>query len=154
MAPLLVLRVRGTVDVRGDVEETLSRLNLRRRYNATIIPDTPDYRGMLQKAKDYIAWWPATRELLAELLRRRARTPGWRPLTEDVLREHGYESYEELADAIIEGRAVLHKLGWVKPYFALHPPRGGFKKPVKRQHSGKGVLGQNPELPKIVSRML
>ena len=154
MPPILVLRVRGTIDVRGEVEETLERLNLRRRYNATIIPDTPDYMGMLHKVKDYVAWHPVTREILVELLRRRARVGGWRPLTEEMVRDHGFSGIEELADSIVEGRVHLHEVKWLKPYFALHPPRGGFKGPVKRQHSYRGVLGRNPELPTIVARML
>jgi large subunit ribosomal protein L30 len=152
--PLLVLRVRGTVSVRKDVKETLKRLNLRRRHNLTVVPDTPDYRGMLQKAKDYIAWCKADKKLLAELLEKRARTSGWKPVTESTLKEHGFSSFEELADAIIEGRVLFHKLGWIKPYMALNPPRGGYKKPVKKPYAAKGVLGENPELPEILKRMV
>ncbi|MGC8555858.1 MAG: 50S ribosomal protein L30, partial [Conexivisphaera sp.] len=123
---LLVLRVRGDVGTRHAAEEALKRLNLRRRHNATLVPDTPEYRGMLMGVKDYVAWCPAGRDTVISLLRRRARTPGWRPLTEEVLRQHGFSSFEELADAIVEGRVRLSELGWVKPYFALHPPRGGY----------------------------
>lgn len=152
--PLLVLRIRGTVNVRRDVGETLRRLNLGRRNNATIVPDTPDYRGMLHKAKDYVAWCRAEKDLLVELLKRRARTSGWRPVTERLLRDHGFSSFEELADAIINGRVLFHKLNWLKPYLALNPPRGGYKRPVKRPYSYKGVLGENPELPEIIRRMI
>lgn len=154
MKPILVLRIRGTIDVRGDIEETLERLNLRRRYNATIIPDTPGYMGMIHKVKDYVAWHPVERGIVLELLRRRAKVGGWRPLTDEIVRDHGFSSIEELADSIAEGRVSLQELGWLKPYFALNPPRGGFKGPVKRQHAKRGVLGRNPELTAIVSNML
>ncbi|MFP3136856.1 MAG: 50S ribosomal protein L30 [Nitrososphaeria archaeon] len=154
MAVLLVLRVRGTVNVRREVEDTLRRLNLRRKHNATLVPDTPEYRGMLQVAKDYVAWCPADRGLVLDLLRRRARTPGWRPLDEETLTRHGFSSFEELADALLEGRVRLGELDWMKPYFALQPPRGGYKRSVKRHAQEGGVLGQNENLPEIVSRMI
>ncbi|MFP3283021.1 MAG: 50S ribosomal protein L30 [Nitrososphaeria archaeon] len=153
MPALLVLRIRGDIDVRHAAEDALERMNLRRRHNATLIPDTPEYRGMLQGVKDYVAWCPATREIVVELLRRRARTAGWRPLTEEVVREHGFSGFEEMADAIIEGKVTLHGLGWVKPYFALQPPRGGYKAPIKRHAREGGVLGLNEGLPALVSRM-
>ena len=151
---LLVLRIRGDIDARHAAEDALERMNLRRRHNATLIPDTPEYRGMLQSLKDYVAWCPATKEVVLDLLRSRARTPGWRPLTEEIIKAHGYSGFEELADAIVGGRIRLQDLGWMKPYFALQPPRGGYRLPIKRNAREGGVLGRNEGLLDLVSRML
>ncbi len=154
MGVLLVLRVRGQVNARRTARETLARLNLRRRHNATLVPDTPEYLGMLRAVKDYVAWCPATKDVILELLRRRGRTPGWRPLTEDLVRQHGFSGFEELAEALASGRVRLQDLDWMKPYFALQPPRGGFKRTVKRGASEGGVLGSNEGLIELVSRMI
>ena len=52
----IVVRVRSDVKVERTIRETMGMLNLTRVNHATIIPDNPQYRGMLQKAKDYVTW--------------------------------------------------------------------------------------------------
>jgi large subunit ribosomal protein L30 len=42
----------------------------------------------------------------------------------------------------------------VLPYFRLAPPRGGFKRSMRRQFTEKGILGNNPKLEEIVRRMI
>jgi large subunit ribosomal protein L30 len=148
------VRIRGTINVPTPVRETLKRLNLKRRYNATLLQDTPIVRGMLQKAKDWIAWSEVSKDLVAELLMKRGRKTGWKRLDEEFLKELNLSSFEELAEKLIKGEIKLNKLKGVKPYFALNPPRGGFPKPVRKSYKEGGVLGKNPELPEIVKRMI
>ena len=50
----LVIRVRSDRGVKPKIRATMSMLNLTRVNHAVLIPDTPAYAGMLQKAKDYI----------------------------------------------------------------------------------------------------
>ena len=40
-----------------------------------------------------------------------------------------------------------------KSVFFLHPPRGGFKKSTKLVYP-KGILGNNPDISKIIEKML
>lgn len=56
------------------------------------------------------------------------------------------ETYEELVKK--RGKKVDGKL---KPFFRLHPPRGGAETKV---HYPKGILGENKEIDKLVGRML
>ena len=77
-----VVRVRGTVNVRRDIQETLRMLRLTRINHCVVIPDTPQYRGMLKKVKDYITWGEIDEETLKELLLKRGRLLGDRPVTE------------------------------------------------------------------------
>ncbi|PJC45687.1 hypothetical protein CO037_00235 [Candidatus Pacearchaeota archaeon CG_4_9_14_0_2_um_filter_30_8] len=56
------------------------------------------------------------------------------------------ETYEELLKK--RGKKVQGKL---KPFFRLHPPRGGAETKV---HYPKGILGENKEMDKLVGRML
>ena len=66
----------------------------------------------------------------------------------------GYKSVDELAAALAEGKTSLTKLKPLKPWFALNPPRHGFKRSCKRLYGQKGVLGHNKELLVIVKRMM
>ena len=50
----IVVRVRSNVNVERSIRETMDYLNLTKVNHAVIIPENEQYRGMLQKAKDYI----------------------------------------------------------------------------------------------------
>ena len=154
MAGILVLNVRGTLNIPHPVRRTLELLNLRRRHRATIVPDTPEYLGMLKRAKDYIAWYPITPELATKLLKLRGRAVGNRPITEDDLKRLGFKDFKELGKALADGRVQLNRLDGIKPSFALNSPRGGYKKPIQRPYGKGGVLGENPMLLKLVEAML
>jgi len=52
----IVVRARSNVNVERSIRETMSHLNLTKVNHAIIIPNNEQYRGMLQKSKDYITW--------------------------------------------------------------------------------------------------
>ena len=56
---IIVVRARSDVKVERKIRETMGHMNLTRVNHAVIIPDNAQYRGMLQKAKDYITWGEA-----------------------------------------------------------------------------------------------
>ncbi|HDI75294.1 MAG TPA: 50S ribosomal protein L30, partial [Thermoprotei archaeon] len=128
---LAVIRIRGTVGVRKDIEYTLRLLRLVRKFHAVVIDDRPDYLGMLQKVKDYVTWGEIDAETLAELLRKRGRLAGNRRLTDEDVKKLGYSSIEEFAEAVIEFKAELSDIPGLKPVFRLDPPKGGFKGTIK-----------------------
>lgn len=109
---------------------------------------------MLKKVKDYVAWCPIDSSFIEMILIKRGRRDGNYPLTNEFLKELGYESIGDLAKAIADGKVRLNKLNGVKPSFPLTPPRGGFKRSLKKSYNQGGLLGYNPELPKLVERML
>ncbi|RJU88456.1 MAG: 50S ribosomal protein L30, partial [Candidatus Poseidoniales archaeon] len=49
----IVVRARSDVKVERSIRETMAMLNLTRVNHAVIIPENAQYKGMLQKAKDY-----------------------------------------------------------------------------------------------------
>ena len=51
-----VILIRGLVNVKTEIRDTLSMLGLYIKNNCVIIPKNPNYEGMLKKAKDYITW--------------------------------------------------------------------------------------------------
>ena len=56
------------------------------------------------------------------------------------------ETYNELVKK--RGKKVGGKL---KPFFRLHPPRGGAE---TKLHYPRGILGENKEMDKLIGRML
>jgi len=60
------------------------------------------------------------------------------------------EITEDTAKALIEKRGKVVN-GELKPFFRLHPARGGIK---TKLHYPIGVLGENKELDKLILRML
>jgi large subunit ribosomal protein L30 len=142
---ILVIRIRGGVNATMRVEDTLKMLRLDRNMASTLLDDRPDYKGMLQHAKDYITWGEPTVETVRLLLEKRGKQAGDDPIGEDALKASGYDSFDALASALCSGDVEFHKLEGIKPFFRLHPPKKGFKRTVKRPYRSKGELGYRGE---------
>jgi large subunit ribosomal protein L30 len=149
----LVVRIRGTVNIPHWANTTLDNLNLDKKFRATVIPENPQSLGMLRKVKDMVAWTSADAAIIRELLEKRGKRIGFKPITNSDLPE-GYSTIGDLASALADDKLILSKLGSIKPWFALNPPRGGFKRKTKTQYSQEGVLGEDNALADIVKRML
>jgi large subunit ribosomal protein L30 len=84
-----VIRVRGSINASKAVRDTLLMLKLPRINNCVIIPKNDSYKGMLQKAKDYITWGEVDGELVAEIMEKKGAKE------EETIRLHppikGYE---------------------------------------------------------------
>ena len=63
-----VIRVRGSVNVRSDIKDTLKMLRLNRVNHCVLVPNTKPYSGMLQKVKDYVTWGEIDDETLKLLM--------------------------------------------------------------------------------------
>jgi large subunit ribosomal protein L30 len=150
----LVVRIRGTVNIPAWAQTTLDSLNLAKKFRATIIAENSETLGMLRKVKDIVAWTSVDASFIKELLEKKGRKNGYKPIRDSDLPEE-YKNIEELAVAIAENKVTtLSKLKSIKPWFALAPPRGGFRRKTKTQYSQKGVLGENQELIQLVKNML
>ena len=149
----LVVRIRGTVNIPHWANNTLDNLNLDKRFRATVIPENPESLGMLRKVKEMVAWTSADATIIKELLQKRGKKTGFKPITNSDLPE-GYTTIEELASAIADNKITLSKIRSIKPWFALNSPRGGFKRKTKTQYSQNGILGEDKGLTDIVKRML
>src|SRR3989344_6920768 len=119
---LAVVLIRGMVKVVKPVKETLMMLNLHRKNHCVVIDDTPAYKGMLIKVKDYVTWGEIDEATFAELVRKRG----------------------QLSDARSKALEINGKK--YKRYFALSPPRKGFgRKGIKRAFKIGGALGNRGE---------
>jgi large subunit ribosomal protein L30 len=155
MAKLALIRLRSGIRARGEVRDTLAMLRLHRINHLVIVDDTPSYKGMIQKVKDYITWGEIDRETLAKLLRKRGRLIGNRPITDEYVKEKLGMTIDEFAEKIINGEMKLKDLPNIKPVFRLHPPRGGLKGSKKRSFKEGGALGYRGEkINELIERML
>ncbi|KYH40788.1 MAG: 50S ribosomal protein L30 [Candidatus Bathyarchaeota archaeon B63] len=152
---LVVVRIRGTVNVRRDVEDTLRMLNLVRNCHATLVDDRPSYLGMLRRAQSILTWGEASKETIALLLKRRGRTVGNKRLTDDYVKKLGFDSLDALAEALYDLKVRLKDLPGVKPVFRLHPPRKGYKGSIKKSYHAGGEAGYRGEaINDLIRRML
>jgi len=155
--PLMaVVRIRGRVGVRPDIRQTMDMLHVKRKFWATVVPANNSFLGMLFKVKDYTTYGEIDKETLVELLRRRGELRTGGRLTDEWLRQNTeFGSIEELADAMLAGKVKLNKLEWLKPYFRLHPPSGGFKRTTKRGWRDGGELGyRGSAINELLRRMM
>ena len=150
----LVVRIKGQADVPHWATRTMELLKLEKKYRATILPAKDNTLGMLNKIKHYVSWIELDAGLAKELLDKKGRKSGYQKITSDDLKELGFASTDELGTALSEGKATLSKLKPLKPWFALAPPRYGFKRSTKRLYGQKGVLGENKELGTLVRNMM
>jgi len=150
----LVVRISGQADVPYWAVTTMKLLKLEKKYRATIIPEKDNTIGMLRKIQHYVSWQEIDIETVKELLDKKARKSGYKKITNEDITSIGFTSIDELATSLAEGKTSLSKLKPLKPWFALDPPRHGFKRSTKKLYGQKGVLGYNKELSVIVKRMM
>jgi len=150
----LVVRIKGQADVPYWARTTLTLLKLEKKFRATIIPAKENTLGMLNKIKHYASWQEIDISITKELLEKKARKSGYQKITPEDISQLGFKTIDELAISLTEGKTSLSKLKPLKPWFALAPPRKGFKKSTKKLYGDKGILGHNKELGEIVRRMI
>ena len=150
----LVVRIKGQADVPYWAKTTLNLFKLEKKFRATIIPAKENTLGMLNKVKHYVSWQEVDSALAKELLDKKARVSGYKKITDADIKKIGFNSVDELAASLAEGKTSMTKLKPMKPWFALSPPRHGFKRSTKKMYGEKGILGQNKELGNIVRNMM
>jgi large subunit ribosomal protein L30 len=138
---IVIVRLKGLVKVDRKIQDTLSMLRLRRKNVCVIVDDTKEVMGMIKKVENYIAYGKIDKETLKKLIEKRAEPHNKRKVK------------DEDVDSIFTNKKKLQDLG-IKPFFRLHPPRGGFKKSTKVLWP-KGILGnQDKDINKLIKKML
>jgi len=153
-----VIRIRGTVNIRKDIDETLKLLRLHKPHHLVIVPLTESYKGMLIKAQRTIAWGEINFDTFVKLLKKRGRVVGNKRLSENIIKELSkgkFNSVEDLAKAIWEKELTFKDLKWLKPVFRLHPPRGGYRGTVKKPFELGGSFGYwGDKINELIERMM
>lgn len=149
-----IIRLRGRVNRSKKVEDTFKMLHLNAPNNCVLIPETSSFKGMLNVIKDFCTWGEIERDVLIELLKRRLRKKGRKRVDEKTLKEiTNFSSFEEFADALLEGKVKIKDFKELNPTFRLSPPSKGFKS--IKIHYPKGDLGyRGKKINELLKRMI
>lgn len=149
-----VVRLRSAIGARRVVKDTLMLLNLRYIHSCVLLPKNGSTEGMLKIVKDYVTYGEIDKDTLVELLKRRLKMVGNKKVTEeDLKRITGFNSFEEFAKALLEGKTSLKNYPEFKRVFRLNSPRGGLKS--KKEHYPKGDLGyRNGDINRLLKKMI
>lgn len=138
---LVIIRISGQVEMLSDAKETLFRMRLRKKYSAILMRETEGNMKLLQNVRNFVAYGPIDASTLELLISKRGKALD--------SKNKGRIDYKKVAEII--AKDGIEKSG-LKPFFRLHPPRGGID---SKTHFPKGVLGDNgEEINKLVRRML
>jgi large subunit ribosomal protein L30 len=124
MTKIAVIRIKGMIGLKKNIAETLYRLRLRRKYVCVVLENPTQAQLGMIKS---------VRNQVA-------------------YGEINDETYKQLKEK--RGLKDPNNKGKIKPYFRLHPPRGGID---SKLHFGvrKGVLGDNKDkINDLILRML
>ena len=154
MGLLLVLNLHGEINASAPVRKALGELKLEKRFSASVVPDDPSTLGALRLCKDRLAWAPIEASILTSLLEKRGMVSTTKVLDQDALKQMGFKDYGELAEMMLKNGTRLSAVGGLRPFFKLSPPKGGFKKSMRRSTSEGGIMGRNPDLLELIGRMI
>lgn len=148
-----VIRIRGKVGVRKKIEDTLKMLRLKAVNNCVVVPETPDCKGMIEKVRSYVTYGIINFDTFLSMLKKRGRLVGDKKLTEENVKDLGFNSIEEMGKAIFDGKVKMKEITKLKPVFRLTPPSKGFKS--IKEHYPKGDLGYREEkINELIERMI
>ncbi len=139
---IAVILVRGLVNIRTPVKDTLAMLRLTRKNQCIVIDNNPINIGMLKKVKDYVAWGEISEDTFKELVEKRGEE---------------YLGPETCSKGKIKYRKFFtFNNKKYKKYFRLNPPRKGFpRKGIKMPFKVGGALGYwGEKINDLVKRML
>ncbi len=152
---LAAIKVRGNIKVNRKIKDTMNMLRLTRVNHCVLIPDSPEYKGMLQKAKDYITWGPIDPKTLKNLIIKRGKLLGGAPLSPSVVKKNTpYENISSLVKAISDEKFLYRDIENISPIFRLAPPVKGYEG-IKRTYVEGGALGnRGKDINSLIVRML
>ena len=70
---IAIIRISGMVKVNKDIEETLYRLKLRRKYSCVVVKPTKENLGMIKKIRYHVAYGKINKETYDKLIKERGK---------------------------------------------------------------------------------
>jgi large subunit ribosomal protein L30 len=153
---IAIVRVRGEVGIFPKIKSTLKLLRIHRKNYCVVVPNSPDFLGMIKRVKDYVTFGEINEDTFSELLSKRGKVAGNKPLNDDYLKKHAKTDLKKLASDIFNSNKSLKDIPGAKPFFRLKPPTGGFeRKGIKHPYSVGGALGyRGKEINTLIKKML
>ena len=148
-----VVKVRGSINVKPKIKETMKLMRLNRVNHCVIVPENETYDGMLKIIKDYVTWGEVDVETTELMLESSGKTSGNAIFTKKDLKDSSFKTMKALAKNLSEGKVVMRDVPKLKPLFRLHPPRKGYEG-IKRSFKEGGALGYRGEkINQLIRRM-
>jgi len=147
-----VVKIRGSNHTKVDIKYALRELRLHRVNHLVLIPE--DMIGQLKKAKDYVTWGEIDKEHLIKLLKERGKLLGDKPITEEWLKQNGFNSFQEFAEKLLDGKIKLKDYPDIKPVFRMNPPKKGYGKTKEPFKLGGNLGYRGIEINKLIDRMI
>ncbi len=145
MKKIAIIRISGQQGLNQKIKTTFKLLNLHKKNTCVIVPNTKQSQGMIKLIKDHVTWGEINKETLSQLLEKRGRIKGNKPLTKEYLKEKGID-FDAFVNDLIEDKKRIKDIDGLKPFFRLLPPKGGYeRKGTKKHFSVGGVLGYRKE---------
>lgn len=139
-----VVRVRGSVNKKREIKDTMRMLRLTRTNHCVLIKKDPKTDGMIKKVKDFVTWGEINEKTLEKLVSERGRMAGDKKLS------------EKEAKAVIETIKKTKKIADAKdfkPVFRMSPPKKGYG--GSKTAYPKGALGYRGEkINELLERMM
>ena len=137
---ICIIRIRGRVGLNKDINETLNRLRLRKKYSCVVLNAKKEQLGMIKKVKDFVAFGEISDKMFEKLIEARGK----------VVDKSKKIDAKNIVSEIKKGKKY-QELN-LNTFFRLHSPRKGINAKI---HFPKGVLGNNrEEINKLIERML
>ena len=148
-----VVRVRGQINVKPKIKETMRLMRLNRVNHCVIIPENDTYQGMLNIIKDYVTWGEVDPETTQIVLESSGKKSGRVNFTKADLKDSPFKTIKALSKGLSEGKATVNDVPYLKPVFRLHPPRKGYEG-IKRSFKEGGALGyRGDKINQLIRRM-
>ncbi|MBU0636313.1 50S ribosomal protein L30 [Candidatus Micrarchaeota archaeon] len=150
-----IIQLRGEVNVRKDLRQTIKRLGLYRKNHLVLQLESPNIKRMLKKIESFITFGEIDEKTLTRLLEKRARLAGNKKVDLDFLKKNKIDSFTVLAKKVFEEKKVLKELG-IKKVFRLNAPRKGFERGgIKKLFSTGGAAGyRSSDINALIQRMM
>ncbi len=147
------VRLRGDPDTRKKARTTMKRLGLERTNHVLLLPETDAYEGMLNRAKDYLTYGTVDTDYAAELLEEQGETQ--HGLLSESLEELGYDSVEDLVEALEDGEADLSELrdSGFRNVLRLNPPSKGYEDTRRHYNQGGSLGDRGDSIVELLERM-
>jgi len=127
---ICIVRIHGRVGLDKGVKETLERIRLGKKYTCVVINPNKEQAGMIKKLRNFVAFGNIKRDVFEKLIDKRCQK---------IDKKKDIDS-KKIVEELEKGK-TYESLN-LKPFFRLHPPRGGIN---SKLHFPKGVLGDNQE---------
>lgn len=140
---IAVVLVRGLINVRKSIKDNLRMLRLYYKNYCVVVDNTPANMGMINKAKDYIAWGEIDSETYQELVKKRGEEYLGPAACSKNKIKYGHKFF------VSNGKKY-------KKYFRLNPPKKGFgRKGIKVPFMAGGGLGyRGNKINDLLKRMI